>query len=585
MQQHAEWLLALLGDPSVTESQWQQRYEQHEEALAAAISDGVEACRKTLLEVMLSFGEFIKLFVKLQQMGESSQLLCRALYEALAGAAGLTCSSDQQLQQRQRVQADDEDGGPPSAAAAVKSTSSSSSSSSGSACSGVARAGASPGATAAAGAEQQIEQLLNRLLLHAATLNVMPGGAAANSELPGLLSLFKALQAAVEQAISMPAVLLPPLPTNSSGSGSRRNACSSSSSSVSLVRLHTSEVLRSHLNLVMATSQTLAKLTALDSPLVKLAQFVNAGCLGVLACMGLWHPPLDSKGLPPCRSHNSETEAAEYAFVSSVMRLLGSSCGDSSSSDSDSWAEHSLQLSRMLMKHAMALRSEDLAYLAAVLHGACWGAGEGSSPQSMERWICGGFGRGRLQQLVQQHCNTAAAAAAAEIQPMSLQKTEASSGTAGEPVKDVKLQQHALWRLLLAVKPSVAAALHCSSLPAACRSYEAFEGAVLAWPPQPAAAADAQQEHSSSGGGGGSSCSCGKPGYAYTAGAVGSTAPADHDDAAHQRAVCADPACVARELQQLAQLGPPAAGLGGEHVRSALQQALEDVVLLPTEFR
>jgi hypothetical protein len=51
------------------------------------------------------------------------------------------------------------------------------------------------------------------------------------------------------------------------------------------------------------------------------------------------------------------------------------------------------------------------------------------------------------------------------------------------------------------------------------------------------------------------------------------------------RAVCAAPACVARVLKELAQQGPPAEGLEGDSVRSALQQALEDVLLLPAEFR
>jgi hypothetical protein len=336
-----------------------------------------------------------------------------------------------------------------------------------------------------------------------------------------------------------------------------------------------------------------------------------AAGLGLVAALGLWRVPPDAKG---CSMNEEQVLRAAH----------GSSGGGSNSSSGDadndsSWEDSFLadaqQQATVLELHAVELESEDMQQLMVVLrHLGPQQPDLQSNGSSSSSAASSVVPRRRVVRVMKRQCGTSQAAeAAAEAAAPELD--DGSECTGQEAVLS------ALWGLLLAVKPSVAAALHCASLPAACRSYEAFERAVLGWPPQQADA-DAQlqqqqQGRSSNGDVRVQLCSCGKPGHGYAvlsledhrsllaehrarlsplaagaaAAAADNAAAADVGDwrdlsRRFMRAVCADPVCVSRELQQLAQQGPPE-GMQGEdlllmHLMLAVQK---DLVWLPEEFR
>lgn len=180
--------------------------------------------------------------------------------------------------------------------------------------------------------------------------------------------------------------------------------------------------------------------------------------------------------------------------------------------------------------------------------------------------------------------------------PESDEDCDSESGSQTAAVEDEYLHERVVWQLLMAVKPSAARALHSCQLPQQCRSFEAYETAVLQWPPaaaqQQPATADSQTAveqiiNSCSGADdAGSTCvHCGEPGYSYearclllTPAAVAAVAaaanthscihietlPGGEGEACDatvirvQRAVCAAADCIAAAVCQLAAAGPPA---------------------------
>jgi hypothetical protein len=433
-----------------------------------------------------------------------------------------------------------------------------------------------------------------------------------------MMKLLASVTAASAEATSMAGMSLPPLPSSSSSSGSSsssssssKKAAGSSNSSLRLLRLQVVEVLRGFSSLVSTTAAILLSLPDEKGPLRTMLLLGTVTGLGLLACMGLWQPPQDSKGLlSPSSSTSGQSEMLQNSILRCCVEAAGASEDDSDCDDS--FARESADVSKMLLLHAAAIEQHDTLNMLTVLATVCKEPGEGSSAADVVRWINNGFARGRLEQLVQQHCHqpspaaAAASVAAAAAAPVAAQHgTASSAAVAAEGAEGVNngaaaAAQHrsAVWGLVLAVKPSVAAALHCSSLPAACRSYDAFERAVLGWPPQqePAAADGAAkqgaleqggngltQQHSDSSSSKSSSntCDCGKPGYAFTTARLGwlELSPG------MARAVCGDPVYVARLLQQLAQQGPPVDGVSGGGFELALQHVVEDLALLPYEYR
>jgi hypothetical protein len=328
-----------------------------------------------------------------------------------------------------------------------------------------------------------------------------------------------------------------------------------------------------------------------------------AAGLGLVAALGLWQVPPDAKG---CSKNEEE-----------ALRAANGSSNGSSSSDAgkgvsweDAFVAEAEQKAKLLELHADELGFEDAERLIAVLRQLDVPQQDAQSNGGSSSTDGSGSPRKRVLRVMQQHCSTSQAAEAAAAADL---EDETALAIGDEAVLN------ALWALLLAVKPSVAAALHCGSIPAACRSYEAFERAVLGWPPQQepaaAAAAEAPQQHGSDGDGGRALCSCGKPGHALgfmsiddhkellakrqalssptAAGAAAAAAAGDvsSDDDWPQlspgmsRAVCADPVCVTRLLQQLAQQGPPMELEMEEPLLMALMKAVQmDLLRIPEEF-
>jgi hypothetical protein len=323
----------------------------------------------------------------------------------------------------------------------------------------------------------------------------------------------------------------------------------------------------------------------------------------LVAVLGLWQVPPDAKGC----SKNDEQALRPAAD--------GSSSGSSTYADKEvSWEDvfvaQTEQQAKLLELHAVDLGLGDAQSLIVVLRHL-----EVQQPDlqpdqqsngSSSSAAGSGLPRKRVLRVMQQHCSTSQAKGAA-----------ADSEDETECIGEEALL-HAVWGLLLATKPSVAAALHCSSLPAACRSYDAFELAVLGWPPQQElAAADAEpsQQQCSSGDGRLVLCSCGKLGHVFgylsiedhqallaerqAAGPAAAAAAGDDDDdddssngdwhdpsPGMARAVCSDPVCVARLLQQLAQQGPPVELEMDEALTMHLMHAVQkDLMRVPEEFR
>jgi hypothetical protein len=598
MQLRAQQMQLVLGSPATPDRQWQMLYEQSRATEAKAIATTVDSVKTALVDVARALEQVRQLVVEAARTAEAKQLLYFKLHERVAAVTGDDDARPQQQQQQW------ETGVQPAPATGFESSSSSS-------------AFLGDAAAAAAAAAQRREKLLDRLVLHAATAQFMPGADFYRAVTQDLSKASASVAAALNKASSMASVLLlPSLPNSSSsstGRSSRRAAGSSSSNSLRLVRQQTAEVLDGVSGLIALTENTMSALSEPDGPLGNLMLFGKAASLGLLACLGLWHPVPISAGSLPLSSRD-----ARAAFQSSILRFSSEVVGASGdSSVGDSWGMDCAEMASRLLLHAAVLEMQDTTSLVDVLVHVCQqpeqGGAEGDTA-AVQRWIDGGCARGRMQQLMQQQqqqhcCQTGSAAAAVVAAPAAMQPEVTGAATAAAAAAEGKVaayEQHlsALWGLLLAVKPSVAAAVHCASLPAACRSYEAFERAVLGWPPQQADAdantnagmgqqQDAGQQSTNS-----SSCSCGKPGNSYTCSPRNShRAFTDSSTSAElrtqitdspgsqQRIVCADAACVACELQQLAQQGPSAAGLAGEGFRLALQYICEDLVLLPAEYR
>jgi hypothetical protein len=173
-----------------------------------------------------------------------------------------------------------------------------------------------------------------------------------------------------------------------------------------------------------------------------------------------------------------------------------------------------------------------------------------------------------------------------------------SAAATSEWEHNLEQLEKALWGLLLNLKPSLAYAMCCHMIPASCRSYEAFERAVLGWPPQSAssmeadmaAAMRAQQERkaareSSSSSSSSKQCICGQEGHfifliegSMSHGSGMRALKIDHP------VVCEKPSCVVRELRWLATLGKPhdiPQGL----LATALHAVRSDWLVMPAAYR
>jgi hypothetical protein len=450
--------------------------------------------------------------------------------------------------------------------------------------------GSSTAAQLSTATSTQQQQLLRRLsLLHATAAVLCSQSVQSGAAEIAQLAADTASEAQKADTLAGAAVV-PPVPANSS---------------ISSARQQVSELLASIRDACRVADNAHSRMTQPKGPGVWLLVASAAAGLGLLASLGLWQLPADAKGC-------SEGAAAFYAIAihdsssSSKAGTAGAGIDSSSSSSSAPGLQATAQQQAALLQaYAADLSEDDGSHLVDVLEELAGRKGlsgklavslHGSSSSSSWR---SRLPRRRLLQLMQQHCSssstsspTGAAADGAEI----AQAAGGSSNSLG--------LNDALWALLLATKPSVAAALHCNSIPPALRSYEAFERAVLGWPPA-TDAAEVQQQYPQQGDSGSSNatCSCGKPGidYAYAvadtafreeelgsdlAAALAATGMRDlYRLGTVNRAVCGDAACVARELQQLAQNGPPAVFQQGEVVSMALTAVRRDLLRLPDEYR
>jgi hypothetical protein len=407
---------------------------------------------------------------------------------------------------------------------------------------------------------------------------------------------------------------------------------------IAAVQAQVRQVLRGYRTACAELQGALFKLDITDlatSVSNRLRPAVAALGLELLSRMGMWTVP----DMPP-KPADLESDASQQPAHSSSSSSRGApakSAGvfcdgqDALKSWMDgSGVKHRVQV---LQGVVCELRQEDVSNLQVLLDGVSNGGYSSSSSSSgsaaagaatrvpaagSSSTSCRGFACDRLAQLMQlqeaarlrQTQQAAAGAAAAApfrarppelwlchvLEALQAQK-DGSSGIDAASEEQKRLQSSmadAAWRLLLATKPTTARALHCASLPAACRSYKAFAQAVLGWPPQQEAAAEAQQQqqqqdecktsiHSRG------RCGCGKEGHAYTLPASGPFSmlvQGSNQSVDIHRAVCADPACVARELQQLAQQGLPAVlGELGVSLAFDANNGHEGLLLLPTEYR
>jgi hypothetical protein len=474
-----------------------------------------------------------------------------------------------------------------------------------------AAAGAEPGASSSSSSNEggvsspegakklssstSTQQLLRRLsLLHAtAAVLCLP---TVQSRAAEIVRLATDVTAEAQKADTLAgSAVVPPAPANSS---------------ISSVRQQVKDLLDSIWGLCFTADYAHEKLTEPNSPGLGVLIASAASGLGLLASLGMWQLPADAKGL-------SEEAAAFYAKAISDSSSSSSSsssgkagtgeAGTDSSSSSSSANTPGLQAAAqqqaaLLQAHAADMSEDDGSHLCVVLEALAGRKGlsgklavsnHGSSSRSSWRRR---LPRGRLLQLMQQHCSSTSSPTAAA----AADGAEIAAAAAADGISSSLSLTDAVWGLVLAVKPSVAAALHCSSLPAACRSYDAFERAVLGWPPTDAEPSQQQQQQDESG----SSnpiCSCGKPGveYDYAVATSNCNEALGSDMAAAlaasgmnaysldtvTRAVCGDAACVARELQQLAQQGPPVAFRANEVLSLAMTAVRRDLLRLPEEYR
>ncbi|KAF6250869.1 hypothetical protein COO60DRAFT_1464769 [Scenedesmus sp. NREL 46B-D3] len=263
--------------------------------------------------------------------------------------------------------------------------------------------------------------------------------------------------------------------------------------------LQVGETLATIRNTCSAIRQMQQQLSMRGGPAQGLGTAAAAAGLGLVAALGLWQVPPDAKGC------SLDEECALWAADDSSDDGPGSSSGRGGSGRrEDELLAAGRKTAKLLELHAVELGSEDVRRLIGVLRRmdmpqhASQSNGSSSAAGS-------GLPRGRVLRLMQECCTSRQAAR---------EEVSCAAGATGSLGRGAVLR--AFWGVLLVMKPSVAAALHCSSLPPACRSYEAFERAVLGWPPQPAADAEEQHQQQQDGDGSIERCSCGKPGHLYS---------------------------------------------------------------------
>jgi hypothetical protein len=539
-EQRREGLQQLLGDREMPAKQWQAVYQQGRGQLEQlvgqlpALARQLQAGAKTLQ----SWSGAMQQLVQIAEALHSLVLFVKRCVDDTSEAEGFDAGMQRQVSSPQADAAD---------IASVTSDDSS---------------GAAP-AAAAAGASQKERLLLlhERLSLLLAVSNALCA-AAVREKADDICRLAKsAADQASEVELLAKTSIVPP---------------AAMGSATVHVRHQVNDLMHLTYDMCWGIKNTLHQMQEVGGPAEGVARAAAAAGLGLVAGLGLWQLPPDARGF-------SKDVSAERAATDS----------SGGGSDSGDWeadvVEAANKQAQLLELHAVELALEDIRSLIVVLQymGSLQLTVQGDHSSSSSS----GQSRSKLVQLMQQHCSYNS----------SWQVSVAGPADVEEGSWGLKAFLKRTWHLLLAVKPSVAAALHCSSLPAACRSYEAFERAVLAWPPQPAPA-DAQQ-HSSGGGSDSKLCRCGNPGHSYRyppshadailtqlellSDASFDTADPSEWQGSTTRVVCAEPACVAGELQQLAQQGPP--GLLQEEQKMVMHEVLRvlqrDLLRLPEECR
>jgi hypothetical protein len=500
-------------------------------------------------------------------------------------------------------------------------------------CSAAAAASGSKAASSAA-AQQQQQQLLLRLSQLEASLEA----ADALVDLRGLLVKVEvaARQAAIKAGTAAGAF-------EAAGSGS-------SSSSSSSGRQAVMQWLESVVAVCRTVEGVHGKLSKPDGPVAAVIQSATAAGLGLLASLGVWDV---TQPLPPAAAGMSEdgvtrvgrsSNSADSGVAESASNLnskitdstrqrhvsnSSSSSGGAASADSGSSGGRKDVM--LLQQWAVALQQQGLEGLEVLrdllitLGDIVPPGGPTSSSGSSKRLQassggkqCYGLARCLLAQAQRRLgtkgvCEGSAAASnrsnssssssagtdiAALVQAAIAGSSSSSSSSDSSAAAGI---DKAIWGLLAACKPSITQAMCCHMIPAACRSYEAFERAVLGWPPQSesaaaAAAADiraanaAQRARKSADRTSSSKCICGEEGESYTRVEQQHEVPGlpgqntqwmlkmDHP------VVCAKPSCVVRELRWLAQQGRPY-GAQREMMAMALQALRTDCLVLPSHYR
>ncbi|KAF6247232.1 hypothetical protein COO60DRAFT_1694207 [Scenedesmus sp. NREL 46B-D3] len=395
---------------------------------------------------------------------------------------------------------------------------------------------------------------------------------------------------------------------------------------------------------VCGTSQELhSQLSAAAGPVAAIGRAAAAVGLGLVSALGLWEPTA-APPADPCSSGNVTHQAGSRSAAGVDDCTAGDGKQRTTCSSSSTRARNAGGCdgeggeATLLLQWAAALQQHGAAgcdSLEQVLHSlgcindstahATDHPHSSSSSSSSSSWRgrepyarvsgrqCYDLARCRLAQVEQQLLLPKASAGSAAAYGTSSSGnsgtdlaalvaavdagSSSSSTAAGGPNRHSSFDGP-LWRLLCACKPSVAQALCCFMIPAACRSYEAFERAMLGWPPQPAAdaaadaaaATSAQRARNASDQTSSSRCICGEEGQQYVvveqahAQAAGLGGFSDLVLRMDRPAVCAKPSCVARELRWLAQQGKPCE-VRRELLGTALQALRTDWLVLPAAYR
>jgi hypothetical protein len=384
-----------------------------------------------------------------------------------------------------------------------------------------------------------------------------------------------------------------------------RPSFSDSSSSSSQDSLNLSML--TAVGLLRANSLHLESLEMQRKLLLRIARSVATAGLGMLWGMGLQLPgavalaPTDGSAAACGEATDTEAGSADAASAANAEDAADAAPAANAEAESEGEAQHLrrasiIRLRGLLVWQASKLEVDDLKQLSMLLRciggdadsaagsrmhsrqglrsraGAHAGSSSGAAPTSSAAVVSNA--RDRLA-----HALLAESKAKQAIEAAAVADPSSSSSSSRQCAA-----QQVLWQLLLAVRPAAGAALHClQPLPDRCVNYGAFARAALDWKMEFGGhlgfKISKQQDGITSSSSGSSShrCRhCKKPGYIYAASvsAVSSLTDAAVSDSAapkipksssstgsssssSMRAVCGAPSCVADELRELAQQGPP----------------------------